>query len=142
MTDRDRLIELFKNMDKNFEITCPNLNTDKPCKGCKYHLPNEINTCNSLERKVDYFLANGVTLLPLPIGSTVYEIRARSERSYKHREYDYGIPTNFALHNAIEMGAELYIAPKKFTKSDSVRLNKTVFLTKEEAEQKLKELKK
>jgi hypothetical protein len=36
----------------------------------------------------DYLLSNGVTLLPLPIGSTVYEIRARGERSYKHRKYD------------------------------------------------------
>lgn len=87
-------------------------------------------------------LANGVILLPLPIGSTVYEIRAKGERSYKHRKFDYGIPTNFALHSAIEMGAELYIAPKKFTKTNTVRLNKTVFLTKEEAETKLKELNK
>lgn len=90
-----------------------------------------------LEEYAEELLANGVIVLPVPIGSTVYEIRARGERAYKHRKFDYGIPTNFALHNAIEMGAELYVAPKKFTKTDSVRLNKTVFLTKEEAEANL-----
>ena len=111
-SDRDRLIELLKEYGMRINISI----------------------------LADHLLADGVILLPLPIGSTVYEIRAKGERSYKHRKYDYGIPTSFALHSAIEMGAELYIAPKKFTKTDTVRLNKTVFLTKEEAEEKLKEL--
>ncbi len=141
MTDRDRLIELFEAVEKDPAITCPHYKTDKTCDTCKYTINNAM--CNHLERKVDYLLANGVTLLPLPIGSTVYEIRARGERDYgKHRKYDYSPDTIFSLNNAIRQKSTLYISPKKFCKTDKVRLNKTVFLTKEEAEQKLKELNK
>lgn len=88
----------------------------------------------------DYLLAKGVTVSPVPIGSTVYEIRAKGVREYgKHRKYDYSPDTTFSLNNAIRQRAILYIAPKKFCKTDKVRLNKTVFLTREEAEAKLKE---
>ena len=133
MTDRDRLIELLKETETNPEKTCPH-HLEPDCFDCPY---DKGEDCDHEARKADFLLANGVILLPLPIGSTVYEIRAKGERSYKHRKFDYGIPTNFALHSAIEMGAELYIAPKKFTKTDTVRLNKTVFITKEEAEAEL-----
>ena len=118
MTDRDRLIELLK---------------DAPSLDVLYGQDEEW------ESAADHLLANGVTLSPLPIGSTVYEIRAKGVREYgKHRKYDYSPDTAFSLNNAIKQKAILYIAPKKFCKSDKARLNKTVFLTKEEAEAKLK----
>jgi hypothetical protein len=44
MTDRDRLIELFQEMDKDFGITCPNINTNKSCKGCKYQRGSRART--------------------------------------------------------------------------------------------------
>lgn len=113
MTDRDRLIELIQK-----EVPRP-----------------------KADALADYLLANSVTVSPVPIGSTVYEIRAKGVREYgKHRKYDYSPDTTFSLNNAISQRAILYIAPKKFCKTDKVRLNKTVFLTKEEAEEKLKEL--
>ena len=120
MTDRDRLIELIEGgFPTNYEVI---LRKD-------------------VEIIADYLLANGVTLLPALIGSTVYEIRAEGIRKYgSHRKYDYAPDTLYALNNATNQGATLYIAPKKFCKTDKVRLNKTVFLTKEEAEKKLKEL--
>lgn len=115
MTDRDRLIEILK------VPIHPKIGVD----------PAEV--------VADYLLANGVTVLPVPIGSTVYEIRARGEREYgKHRKYDYSPDTNLSLRNAIIQKATLYIAPKKFCKTDKARLNKTVFLTKEEAKKELK----
>ncbi len=116
MTDRDKLIELILNCER----------VDLP-------LPIEYQ-----QHLADYLLANGVTVSPVPIGATVYEIRAKGVREYgKHRKYDYSPDTKFSLNNAIKQKAILYIAPKKFCKSDKARLNKTVFLTKEEAERKI-----
>ena len=62
MTDRDRLIELIQKMRKNFEITCPNYNTDRDCDGCKYQTTKAPLDCDYLGREVDHLLANGVTL--------------------------------------------------------------------------------
>jgi hypothetical protein len=77
-------------------------------------------------------------VLPLPIGSTVYEIRARGYGSPRGRYCDYSVTTNYSLRNATERGVVLYIEPKLFVKTDMTRWNKTVFLTKEEAEAELK----
>lgn len=74
MTDRDKLIELFEEMDKDFGITCPNINTDKTCKGCKYQMSGAFIDCNFLERKVDYLLANGVIVPKFNVGDTVWYI--------------------------------------------------------------------
>ena len=82
-------------------------------------------------------------VLPLPIGTTVYEIRARGTRPAlhtQHKKCDYAIYSRLTFENAIAKGLELYVQEKKFVKSDKTRLNKTVFPTKEEAEEKLKEL--
>ena len=113
MTDRNRLIELIQK-----EVPRP-----------------------KADALAIHLLANGVIVPPVPIGSTVYEIRARGVRKYgKHRKYDYSPDTTFSLNNAIEQKATLYIAPKQFCKTDKARLNKTVVLTKEEAEEKLKKI--
>ena len=123
MTDRDRLIELLVNFRK----------PDNPIV--------QMAERRIIERIADYLLANGVIVSLVPVGSTVYEIRAKGVRDYgKHRKYDYSPDTTFSLNNAIRQKSTLYIAPKQFCKTDKVRLNKTVFLTKEEAEEKLKEL--
>lgn len=137
MTDRDRLIDLFNAIEKDPAITCPAYKTDKTCKDCNYTINEAM--CNHIERKVDYLLVNGVTVLPLPIGSTVYEIRARGKRRYNGRKFDYAISSKLMFRNAIYSGEELYVREKKFTKTDRVRFNKSVFLTKAEAEAKLKE---
>ena len=113
MTDRDRLIELI----------------------------SKIQYMGGLEsRLADYLLANGVSLSPLPIGSTVYEIRAKGTRKfYRSRVYNYGIATMLSLKSALDWGAELFIAPKKFCRADKTRLNKFIFETEQQAENKLKE---
>ena len=79
-SDRDRLIELLKETETNPEKTCPHY-LEADCFDCPY---DKGEDCDHEARKADFLLANGVILLPLPIGSTVYEIRAKGERSYKH----------------------------------------------------------
>ena len=138
MTDRDRLIELFNEIEKDPAITCPHYKTDKACDTCKYTINNYL--CNHTERTVDYLLANGVTVSPLPIGSTVYEIRARGKRLALcgYRKCDYAIVNDLYFKNAIAHGLEFYVQEKKFVKYDKTRFNKTVFKTKEQAESFLK----
>lgn len=118
MTDRDKLIELI---DGFFG-----------CDSMYYSIDHT--------EFADYLLANGVIVPPLPIGSTVYEIRARGKRRHNGRKFDYAISSKLMFRNAIYSGEELYVREKKFTKTDRVRWNKSVFLTKEDAEEKLKEL--
>ena len=69
---RDRLIELFKKIEKEPAITCPAYKTDKTCKDCKYSINDSL--CNHIERQVDYLLANGVVAPPYSIGSKVYSV--------------------------------------------------------------------
>lgn len=119
MTDRERLIELIRTGKKEFT------------KSDETYIENYL---------ADYLLANGVSVLPVPLGTTVFEIRAKGERRYGHRKYDYAPTTTFALNTEIDNKAEFYVKEKAFTKTDKVRLNHTVFLTKEEAEERLKKI--
>ena len=125
MTDRDRLIELIK---------------QKQNGGWRF-ITGEYTTDVSNEYLADHLLANGVIVPPVKIGTIVYEIRAKGNGSPRGRFCDYSVTTNYSLRNAIERGLNLYIEQKIFVKTDMTRWNKTVFLIKEEAEQKLKELK-
>ena len=111
--------------------------TNKSCDECKYTINNVM--CNHTLRKVDYLLANGVTVSPVPIGSTVYEIRARGRRTimWSSRKCDYSIINDGYFENAKAHDLEFYIREKSFVKADCSRWNKTVFLTKEEAEAEL-----
>ena len=56
---RDRLIELFDEMNRNPEITCPVPNEPLACKTCKYS-DGSAWFCDTTARRVDYLLANGV----------------------------------------------------------------------------------
>ena len=76
----------------------------------------------------DHLIANGVIVLPIKIGDTVW-----------HKEEKYILDSykvNFITPN-IEIGASCISRDIIFTFDD---IGKTVFLTKEQAEQKLKEM--
>ena len=120
-SDRDRLIELLEDTLKEWEC--------------------DVQT-KTLTQIADHLLANGVSILPLPIGSTVYEIRARGIKKKLGgiRKYDYGIVNDMYFKNAKEYNLEFYVQEKTFVKTDKIRWNKTIFATKEKAEEKLKEL--
>ena len=99
----------------------------------------KYNSLEFAEHLADYLLANGVTVPPIPIGSTVYEIRARGNRPtlYGSRKVDFSIMNRLYFESAIAQKLELYVKEKSFVKYDKTRWNKTVFLTKEEAEAEL-----
>ena len=101
------------------------------------------NDFPSIGELADHLLANGVIVLPAPIGLTVYEIRARGNRPtlYGSRKVDFGIMSKLYFESAIAQGLEFYVKDKSFVKYDKTRWNKTVFATKEEAENTLKHFK-
>ena len=132
---RDRLIELFKKIEKEPAITCPAYKTDKTCKDCKYSINDSL--CNHIERQVDYLLANGVVVPPCEVGDTVYflhygEILTATVIS---------IETNYYTDPNLWLTIEYYsksIGRNSYKSRIDLMLNKTVFLTKEEAERALK----
>ena len=122
MTDRERLIELFS-----------------PFADGTYNGSGTIIDGTKVDDVVNNLLANGITVPPVSIGTIVYEIRAKGKGSPRGRFCDYSVTTNYSLLNAIDRGLDLYIEQKLFVKTDMTRWNKTVFLTKEEAKEKLRE---
>ena len=116
MTERERLIDLLQNVPADYEGN------------------RGVGTI------ADYLLNNGVIVPVVAIGTTVYEIRQKGI-GFSNRRYDSGITTQKQLKNAIFDGKTLYIESKLYAKSDNVRLGKTVFLTREEAENALEERK-
>ena len=116
MTDRDRLIEL---LEKLFEF-----HIDDP-----YCIPDEADFA-------DHLLANGVIVPPCKVGDKLYDIG----------EFVLGVvaPDIYEL-KADEMTIEKGIDGKLNFVYDGMYINnedigETIFLTKEEAEEKLKEL--
>ena len=128
MSDRDRLIELIDGFVFGTQIAVNNIEWDS----------------TKVKELADYLIANGIIMLPLPIETTVYEIRARGKwRTLRgYRKCDYAINNELYLKNAIEHKLELYVKEKAFTKTDRVRFNKTVFGTQEEAEKALERIRK
>ena len=126
MTDRDRLIELIVQANE----VCSN----KDCAECEY-LNNGRILCDTYNI-ADYLLANGVIVPPCKVGDKLYDIG----------EFVLGVvaPDIYELR-ADEMTIEKGIDGKLNFVYDGMYINnedmgETVFLTKEEAEEKLKEL--
>ena len=94
-----------------------------------------IDTSEDVEYLDDYLLKNGVTVPPVKIGTTVYELRHKS--IINGRRMDSRIDTQRLLKMAVSRGDDIYISGKPYTKSDYTRLGSTVFLTVEEAVEEL-----
>lgn len=77
--------------------------------------------------------------LPCRIGATVYELRRKYE-DYRGRKYDHSL-TGCSNFRRFIRSDEIYVAPKRCTKSDFNWLGKTVFLSEEEAKATLEERK-
>ena len=121
MTNRDRLIELLKKADQK----C----ADTLCVNC----PAVGNGENCLDHLIaDHLLANGVIVPPCKVGDPVYVISKGNIlpftvnriiiTNYIKIKVDYMLGRDYEIK---------YLLPDHF--------GKTVFLTKEEAEAKLKE---
>ena len=134
---RDRLIKLFK----NFHFKCI-----EPCKKQIRQSENKIivncERCRN-EQIADYLLENGVIVPPCKVGEYVYNLMECSceniDGVYTVCEfYDEGMcackticPHLYRIEKCFVTDSNLLIFTKKW--------GKTAFLTKEEAEQALKE---
>lgn len=81
-----------------------------------------------------------LVILPCAIGTTVYEIRCKFESgaSWRRKKYDYS--TSCCPWRINEEPHNCYVAEKKCVKTDFNHMGRTVFLTQEEAEAKLREV--
>ena len=137
MTEREKLIKLIET-GTNLASKKAVEETARIVKENHHYNSATDKTVSISEMLADYLLENGV-IVPVPaveIGTTVYEIRQKGI-GFSNRRYDSGITTQKQLKNAIFDGKTLYIESKLYAKSDNVRLGKTVFLTREEAEKAL-----
>ena len=86
----------------------------------------------------EYLDKNGCIAPPVSIGSLVYVLRWKRKRTNgKGGYWNNIIETDRQLEMAKECG-EIFVDCKKATKSDFLKIGKTVFLTREEAEQALR----
>ena len=138
MTERERLIELIE--------TGTRLAYDKSLEEVRrivkenHHFNSATDRTVSISEIVaDYLLENGVIVPPVKVGDTVYEIRENGRSPISGRRFDRCITTVQMLDCAAIRKSTLYAKEKRYAKNDSVRLGKTVFLTREEAEKAVKE---
>lgn len=113
MTDREKLIELF--------ITEVGLT------------PTDAGIY------ADVFMEHGVTVSPVPLGSTVYALYNRNKSRHgvlgnRTHTKNSQIVTNGSLESAKIGGGNIEIRAKKANKQDALLLGRLVFLTREEAE--------
>ena len=114
MTDRDRLIELLRNSDNDKNLGWYDLYDLCRGKGCAEYF-------------ADYLLANGVIVPPCKAGDTVYYV-------------SFGKIYKGECHAITQHRDSLQIHLYDFDGDNASISAKTVFLTKEEAEKKLEEL--
>lgn len=127
MTDRERLIELLNDFAYDIILcdTCEIL--DRDCAACEN------------ERLAEYLLENGVIVPPCKVGDMVYYPWVYDDNkgiAFTEVEnikiYVNGIPLVFVKNLGSDMPIPTAFYPENF--------GKTVFLTREEAERKLREL--
>lgn len=114
MTDRERLICLLSNYD--FDSTF--------CDICE-RLDDDCAVCGS-ERLAEYLIAHGVIVPPCKVGDTVYHLYPKQ-----------GIKANKVKR--IQVGTCGMMIADRNGVFRAEEINKTVFLTREEAENALKE---
>lgn len=123
MCDRDRLIELLHKAEDICENTLD-------CDSCKYVLSGSCKTVLI----ADCLLANGVILPPCKVGDVVYDVCTIFDEStlkpktiIKPRIIDFVSKVGFIIESK-----GLVISEKEF--------GNTMFLTREEAEERLKKI--
>lgn len=114
---RDKLIELLENVDGESGFLSL--------------------SSNDAIRIADYLIANGVVVQPIAKGSTVYALYNRT--MHRNKISNSQITTNSNLELAWHRGGNIEIREKKATKQDITLLGRLTFISKEEAERKLKE---
>ena len=132
-SDNEKLISLLKKMDSDPTITCPR-KVSEPCTGCEFNTNDD--KCDTYARKAAYLIENGVVVPPVKLGSKqkVYIPIKNSNVILITKVYGIGVDDE----------GDFVINPKEYHEKvisiNGYNLGETVFLTKSEAEQKLKEM--
>ena len=126
---RDRLIELIGELERNPEITCPRHNINQSCEGCKYSIGKFL--CDNIGRKVDYLLANGVLVSPCKVGDTVW---------FNTWKKNATVCIGIQPHTVDRIEVRIVCDTENLveTRVPMWEIGKSVFLTREAAEQALK----
>lgn len=122
MTERERLKELFRQAEEK----CDGM---KQCEGCVGF--GEGADCIDY-LIVDHLLANGVIVLPVKIGQTVYDYAGRECVVFGIHFFYEGI-NSFATERIGYNGCRIH------TTHSFDKIDETVFLAREDAEKALKE---
>lgn len=128
---KERLVELLSNFEYKCLMSCKDgcINTSKSCNSCVQ------------EQLADYLLANGVIVPPVKVGDRVYMV-IHDKRTKKPLECNV-IGFWYTNHeDCCTIHLSRYV-DGKFDSTFSVRftdIGKTVFLSREEAEAKLREV--
>ena len=121
MTDRERLIELIHRMERDYKgLMCNWREIDEP-------MPPTFEVWAA-----DNLLANGVIVPPCKVGDKIYYPSALNDRIFEKTVDEIMIHNNDG-----DIGCYVHFASNYMPFEN---IGKTVFLTKEEAEEKLKEL--
>lgn len=133
MSDRDRLIELLKQGQKDYSEKC--FEETKKILYAKHTYNSKTDKVYSLwEELADYLLANGVIVPTVKVGQTVYVPSGDEETDWID---EYKVKYFYCSSKGINRYyIECGTMGNNFRPKD---IGKTVFLTKEEAEQALKE---
>jgi hypothetical protein len=145
---RDRLEQLIKQAEHQEALDFFSADLDE-----QIDMSGDIKVCIGLEYLAQYLIANGVIVPPCKVGDILYRIDNRIKHCSLHHMYSKGNhytcvkDYNCFLYDtpACDCGEEYYIYEIKTQNIETIvcnmrQLGETVFLTKEQAEQKLKEL--
>lgn len=136
--NNEALISLLRKMDSDPTITCPR-KVSEPCTGCEFNTNDD--KCDSLARKAAFLIENGVIVPPVSFGQTIFVLEDIGIQTLPEIESLNVYRINFTIS---EDGLDCHIVC--VTKNGNIQhikgedFGKTVFLTKEDAEQKLKEM--
>ena len=111
--------------DRLIELVCEATQEDNCVAHCNYP------PCNKCKSIADHLLANGVIVPPCKVGDTLWYL-------------DYGLPKCFIVpekvivQDIVLLNNTMFIRCDKLTSFQPSDFGKTVYLTREEAEAKLK----
>lgn len=142
MTEREKLIELIKTGGKL--ITERTRTEIKSCLEKKHNYNfREDNTVSIQEALADFLLAHGVIVPPCKVGDTVYTNFAVSGDYLRKKDRPYECKVVFiGINTSDKFGGGFINVEYKNSRMMQFNFNtigKTVFLTREEAEQALRE---
>ena len=121
----------YRRLKKTKQLLAPRYSSEAvigDCKGCQYD--REDGSCDYAARKADYLLANGVIVPPCKVGDKVYCIVEGFDVVMEGHVRQFIVAEGMFIDCVIRGYFNQVF--------HSSNMGKTVFLTKEEAEQALK----